>query len=295
MSRYSNILQLSLEYESILEESLNKGEHIIEDAHEAMYSCFLSSTSKKEWNEKIIAKIDDIKKDYIGKINLYDKYLVLNIRNLIQIYKENYVRIDSFDIDKMTAMQVNEYYDGPRYDKMSIKMSFFVSESLRLTNLIIKSAIDYSANDEGELNFKLEDKVFENDITEIINLTYSEVVADYVNSCYISAISLCGKIIETMLFGLYRELYPKSSDRDKLSNQSLVEKIRQKGCDLGIVDDHIKVIARRRNKNIHGNVVFPTCDEARGVISLTKDVLIRTIAYKSSLPSNDPTVKNSSL
>lgn len=272
MSEYDNLLRILLEYENILEETLEKEKHI-KDLHERMFTFFLCKTSNKDWNDKIIDIIKKLDNDFKNNIKIYNKDYLLSIRFLMQIYKQNYYRIDSLDINKLIDDQDKLEYDY--YKKINDNMRDFVNKSLESTKLIIESIIKRAENDKKELYYTLGNNIFYDDVTKIINLTYEEVIIDYFNSCYISAISLCGKIIETAISELYKKVFSKYPDevKDDLGFDKLVNQLRQKKYDLSLVKHQTKVISMHRNKAIHGNIITPTQDEAKGVILLTRNVL----------------------
>jgi len=284
MSVYENLLRLLLDYENVLEETLEKNEHIVEDEvqlYSIYSSCFLFKTSKKEWNLQIIESIANLKIDYKNNIKTYDKDFLISIRYLIQIYNQKFSRIDIFDQNKANMM-IDPSYPGPNYEKIDKNMRDFVHESLKLTKLLIESSITFSDNNKKDLNFKLIDNIFDEDVIEIINLTYDEVVIDYSNSCFISAISLCGKIIETVVSELYKKVFSKYPDEIKndLGFDKLVNQLKQKKYDLSLIKHQTKVISMHRNKAVHGNITTPTQDEAKGVILLTRDVLKKISSFE---------------
>lgn len=279
MLKYENLLRLLLEHENILEESLEKNEHIIEDEVQLFDNYFLFNTSKKEWNLKIIESITNLKNEYKKNIKTFDKDFLLSIRFLIEIYNQKFSRIDSFD-QKKANMMIQEYYLGPNYSKINNNMHEFVHESLKFTKLMIESIINYSDNNKKELDLKLKDNIFDEDVTEIINLTCDEVVTDYSNSCFISAISLCGKIIETALYALLKKYEPNYSydSTDKRGLYQLYNKLNKHGYDFSDVEKQIAIIATHRNMAIHGNIIRPDIDDALGTIHFTKSVLNRIMS-----------------
>ena len=114
------------------------------------------------------------------------------------------------------------------------------------------------------------------DVTDVINMTYVEVLKDYANGCYVSAIALCGKVLETCLSALYMKVSGKNPDEEKLGPDALVNRLKNAGYEFhSATKNQMAVISTHRHKAIHGSIVIPTRDEARGVISLTKDVMLK--------------------
>lgn len=71
---------------------------------------------------------------------------------------------------------------------------------------------DMTENESFEgMPYKLPSGLLPDDITEMVNLTYEEVLICYRYGCYLGAIVLCGKIIETVLSALLEAVNKKSS------------------------------------------------------------------------------------
>lgn len=282
MSKYDDLLRILLVYETILEKTLEKDKHIM-DFHERTSTYFLDKTSNKLWNDKIIDIIKTLDDDFRKNINTYDTKYLLDIRSLKEIYNNNYSRIDSYDRKILIYCEsLDPDYDY--YNKLDKNMHYYVKESLKLTKQIIETIINQNENEKKELYYTLENNIFEDDVTEIINLTYAEVINDYFNSCYISAISLCGKIIETAISELYNKVFSKYPDeyKDDLGFDKIVNQLKQKKYDLSLVKHQTKVISMHRNKAIHGNITKPTQKEAKGIMLLTTDVLETISSFQSA-------------
>ena len=50
------------------------------------------------------------------------------------------------------------------------------------------------------------------------------------------------------------------------------------GYEFGELNKQMSLISAHRNKAIHGSIIIPTEDEARGIISLTKDVMLKVVS-----------------
>lgn len=275
MSKYDNLLRILFVYETILELTLEKDKHI-KDFHERTSTYFLDKTSNKLWNEKIIEIINRLDNVFRENINTYDTKYLRDIRSLKEIFNNNYFRIDSYDRNILIFSQ-SLHPDYDYYNKIDESMRYYVEESLKLTKQIIETIFNQNKNDIKELHYTLSNNIFDDDVTDIINQTYDEVLTDFDNTCYISAISLCGKIIETALYALIRKKDPNYSENNN-EKKNLYERYRileKYGYDFSDIDKHIEIISKHRNKAVHGNIVLPTTDEAQAIILLTRNTLIK--------------------
>ena len=155
-----------------------------------------------------------------------------------------------------------------------------------LLKIINKIEISFETKEEEEikdLQFKINKEIFEKDVTDILNLTYNEVLSDYKNSCYISSISLCGKIIETILYELAKSKLGIDPTKEKFGINALINRFKKRGYEFKGIKEQIDMINLHRNKAIHGNIIIPTKDEARGVISLTRDILQKSISKEKKI------------
>lgn len=243
MSKYDNLLRILFVYETILELTLEKDKHI-KDFHERTSTYFLDKTSNKLWNEKIIEIIKRLDNIFIENINTFDTKYLRAIRSLKEIFNNNYSRIDSYDKNILIFSQ-SLHPDYSYYNKIDENMRYYVEESLKLTKQIIETIINQNENDIKELHYTLSNNIFDDDVTDIINQTYDEVLTDFDNSCYISAISLCGKIIETALYALIRKKDPYYSEHNN-EKKNLYERYRileKYSYDFRDIDKHIEIIS----------------------------------------------------
>jgi hypothetical protein len=122
------------------------------------------------------------------------------------------------------------------------------------------------------------ERILPDDVTQLINLSFEEVLRCYERGCFLAAVSLCGRTIETVLGGLYQKkkgIHPSEETADRKPGIGGILKY------LGNVSykfppgtkEKFDAIALHRNMAIHGALVVPAVDEARSVIYLTKDVL----------------------
>lgn len=166
-----------------------------------------------------------------------------------------------------------------------IDILFNDHDDFNMKNLLLKSIdsmllkLCHEVNDKSEfeeLYYQFPDGYFSDDVTQIINLTYEEIIKDYTNGCFISSISLCGKVLETCLTSLYIKIFNKNPDDEKLGFNAILNRIKKAGYKFhDATISQMEVISVHRNKAVHGTIIIPTRDEARGVISLTKDVMIK--------------------
>jgi hypothetical protein len=125
-----------------------------------------------------------------------------------------------------------------------------------------------------ELIFTFPDGIFPSDVTKIVNLTYAEALIDFSNGCFMSAIALCGKVIETVLAALYTKVTGGDADAEKLGADAIANRLRKAGYSFkGTMKNQMGIIKAHRNKAVHGSIIIPTVDESRGVLSLARDVL----------------------
>ena len=125
-----------------------------------------------------------------------------------------------------------------------------------------------------ELIFTFPDGILPSDVTDVVNLTYTEALIDFSNGCYMSSIALCGKIIETVLTALYSKVTGGDADAEKLGADAISNRLKKTGYAFkGTMKEQLEIVKAHRNKAVHGSIIIPTVDEARGVLSLARDVL----------------------
>jgi|GEM_PF-3972675 len=125
-----------------------------------------------------------------------------------------------------------------------------------------------------ELIFTFPEGILPSDVTEVVNLTYAEALIDFSNGCFMSAIALCGKVIETVLAALYARVTGRDADAEKLGGDAIANRLRKAGYVFkGTMKEQLEIVKAHRNKAVHGSIIIPTIDEARGVLSLARDVL----------------------
>lgn len=120
--------------------------------------------------------------------------------------------------------------------------------------------------------------VLPDDITKLVNLCFEEILRCYERDCFLAAVALCGRTIETVLGGLYQKIkgiHPSDEPGDRKPGIGAILKYLA-GVNYKFppgTKEKFDAIALHRNMAIHGNLVVPTVDEARSVIYLTKDVM----------------------
>lgn len=271
----TDIVKLLLDFEK----SLN----YVNDRHNPV-SMIVDRSCNKDWNDNIVYYVDNISVLIKENCLLYPEGITKSLRSIIKLYNKYYYRCDDRKLLIPSESEARLGLFGPTVFEAEGMMREFVYGSLK----DVDSLIDFfSKNQEivEELNYTFPEGALQDDITEIINLTYDEVLSDYKNCCYISAISLCGKIIETALYAIYLKVFGKNPDdeKNKMGIHALTNRLKKDGYEFDSLDDQISVIARHRNKAIHGNVIIPTKDETRGVIYFTKDVLIKIVSLNSKV------------
>lgn len=126
------------------------------------------------------------------------------------------------------------------------------------------------------MKFTFPDGALPDDIAKLVNMSYQEAINCYEISCFLAAIALCGRTIETVLGAEYQRVtgvHP-SADPKKPATNAIINELRRQGHPLPTgLKEKMETIAVHRNMAIHGNLVIPTDDEARSAIYATRDVL----------------------
>lgn len=124
--------------------------------------------------------------------------------------------------------------------------------------------------------YRLPDGTLPDDITKLINLSFQEAISCYEISCFLAAIALCGRTIETVLAAEYQRVkgvHPAAEPKPPAIN-AIINELKRQGQQLPTgLKEKMETIAVHRNMAIHGNLVIPTDDEARSAIYATRDVL----------------------
>lgn len=126
------------------------------------------------------------------------------------------------------------------------------------------------------MSFTFPNGFLPDDITHLVNLSYSEAIRCYENSCFLASIALCGRTIETALGSLYEKkigIHP-SKEKNKPGMNAIINQLTREGYVFPTgLKEKMEAIAGHRNMAIHGNLIIPTDDESRSVIYSTRDVL----------------------
>jgi hypothetical protein len=126
------------------------------------------------------------------------------------------------------------------------------------------------------MSFTFPNGFLPDDITHLVNLSYSEAVRCYESSCFLASIALCGRTIETVLGSLYEKtvgVHP-SKESTKPGMNAIINRLTREGFVFPAgLKEKMEVIALHRNMAIHGNLILPNEDEVRSVIYSTRDVL----------------------
>jgi hypothetical protein len=135
--------------------------------------------------------------------------------------------------------------------------------------------------------------VLPDDLTRIINLSYEEVLRCYERGCFLAAVTMCGRTMETTLGGLYQKkkgVHPSEEIGEyKPGIGGILKYLASVSYKFPPgTKEKFDAIALHRNMAVHGNLTIPTVDETRSAIYLTKDVL-RIAANDAPLVSARPT------
>lgn len=163
-----------------------------------------------------------------------------------------------------------------------LKLHLYLDESIPDANGF---RVDYSGPQyevKRLMDYTFPSSVFPEDVTRVINISYQEILCCFREGCFLASISLCGKVIETVLDALYElETGHKASDEGKGAN-AMINALNKKGYGFSpSTKEKLEVIAAHRNMAVHGNIVLPTDNEARGIIFLTKDVMVKASSQQS--------------
>jgi hypothetical protein len=139
-----------------------------------------------------------------------------------------------------------------------------------------------------ELRYDFPARILEEDMTRIVQLTYDEALTDYSNACYLSAIAMCGKVIETVITDLYVKVHAPHERKDDLGFDALLNRLKAKGYTFPGLKEQMELINEHRNKAVHHFITVPTGEDALGIISLTKGVLIKVAIAVESYAGTAP-------
>lgn len=269
MTKYSELMHLAFQYKIILNQVTNKYKTV----DISFRTNLLEFTSDNAWNKNISNILEKINSNCSNNFDVYPLDIFKITRELDKIFQKYYRRFEDFDY----SMTYGEGYEHEHefVSNISKNMHTFVYSSLEYTELLIDTIHFYHTTNDAEISFELDRGFFDDNTTNTINITYEEVIKNYINTCFMSAISLCGKIIETALYALYNKKYYHFPDenKDKLGINAIINRLKKCGYNLSSVEKQLEIIAERRNKAIHGNLIIPSSDEAQGVICFTRDVL----------------------
>jgi hypothetical protein len=150
--------------------------------------------------------------------------------------------------------------------------------------LLIMLRNSQERSQQEELFYVFPAGIIEEDVTQAVNLTYDEVMICFENRCYTSSITLCGKIVETILAGLYASVCGGDADEENLGIDAICNRLKKHGYDLkkDALQSMMDVISCQRNKAVHGSIIIPTSAEAKGVVLLTKDVMQKAASRRDS-------------
>lgn len=136
----------------------------------------------------------------------------------------------------------------------------------------------YTTAEHKELAFQLVSDVFQNDVIEIVNLTYKECITCYETQCYLGSISLAGRVIETVLSQLFKKLTGTDADESGMGIDAICNGLKKAGflyIKKDVLKNQLEIVKTHRNKAVHGSIVLPTKEECKAIILFVKDLLIK--------------------
>jgi hypothetical protein len=115
------------------------------------------------------------------------------------------------------------------------------------------------------------------DIRALLMASWGEACVSYEAECFMSAIAMCGRLIETHLNAICISELNLDPDSANLGFNATVNRIKKHGYALRAgLEEQMSLIAQHRNKAVHGSASVATRDQARGILALTRDVLLTT-------------------
>ncbi|MFA6809774.1 MAG: hypothetical protein WCR47_01805 [Desulfoplanes sp.] len=219
----------------------------------------------------------------------------ININNIISSIDEFYInsaqKITQNELKEISTMRnkflellsknnyIQEMYN---IDDDYIEIIKFNENTYITIQKIISEAIENCSGNNYNDKIFFPKNILEDDVTEIIKLTIEEIVTCRNNGCNLACIVLCGKVLETALGALYKKEFDEDADEKNFGIQAIVNRLKKKYALNPSIIDQINIISKHRNKSVHGSIIVPTNDEADGILSLTKDTLLKITCTKSS-------------
>ena len=148
-----------------------------------------------------------------------------------------------------------------------------------------------SEDEISSLSYSLPAGCLAADVLHVTRVTYDEIIRCYRNRCFLAAIALCGRVIETLLAETYKNACGEDPDSKAFGLNAILNRLEKKGYDLkkDAIVKQMELIGLHRNKAVHGSIVLPTHDEARGVIHLTRDIMRKCAEHgRAGAPDVDP-------
>jgi len=226
--------------------------------------------------ERILGAIDQAPPNVVITCrNIIDKYYTMINKAKSAAEDAQYHGIDWNDQDAV----VNTYFvdNGSEY---AIKRDFlFLIYEARLS--FASPSTPISTNEPREFIFNVSPEIFTHEETQDLNYAWSEVLNCYGNDCFVACVSLCGKVIETVVASIYKRKtgkYPREEDPDSPPSFASTIKKLKKEHNFDFPDNIEKIlgiVSDARNEAIHANLRRPSPDETRGVLSFTREVLVR--------------------
>ncbi len=176
---------------------------------------------------------------------------------------------DLFKVENIAPGVLDDYFAGLKVDDPNVSLRKFVDGLSKIFPDDGQSIFD---------NLLPTPLVFDDRVSETLQLTVDEASVCYKHECYLATIVLCGKIIETLLANAFQVLIGKPPN-EKMRFGQVRQALRGKGMPLeDHVDELLSLIYTHRSVVVHSSggfrdVSFPTKGQADGVAALTQEVI----------------------
>lgn len=228
--------------------------------------------------------------------NHYEMGMLSYLRFLLALPPLPNTRIEQIDasVQKLTALFKVERVPEEILDKYLAVLDMGGADeantALREFVLNIHKSIDVNTKDRLKFNRgEPAPSCFEEDILDAIAQVLEEASVCYENKCYTATITLCGKVIETLIKNVYtpvtgKEIYTINRNKEQIerSFKNMCNDLRDQGMLLSRgVGEQLDLIYAHRNGAIH-EIRIPSQDEAYSIALLTNDAMNHVFEYCNS-------------
>ena len=144
----------------------------------------------------------------------------------------------------------------------------------------VESTISTHVAGADELAYFLPEGLLPSDITESVNTTYEEILQVFRAGCKTATISLCGRVMETLLHAVYVKHSGTLPDLT-WGLDAIASRLKRHGLFLPALIEQFALIKKFRNKAVHGGVEFPTEEQAEAIVLLTRDFMSQIVSQEA--------------